>query len=331
MKGHIKDYEDLSKKELIHRVEEMAEVINQLEKHKNETELLSFPWVGNLGQWHWMVQSNELSFNEKKATNLGYKSEEIPEDVGFEYFTEKLHPDDYERVMDNMRRHLMNETDAYEVEYRICNKNGNYVWYYDRGKVTKRTTAGEPIVVSGIVFDISKNKELENNLIESNEKLYQLAITDELTSAYNRRFMIRKMTDEIQRYNRTKLAFSLIMFDIDKFKSINDKLGHEAGDIVLEKVVEVIKKRIRRTDVLSRWGGDEFIILLPDTNKSNAVKLAESIKIEINNLVIENLEKVTASIGVSSYYYGDNIEESIKKVDDLMYEAKSVGENHVKY
>lgn len=134
MNGNVDRYEDLSKEELIQRIEEMKEVINQMEKHRNETELLSFPWVGNLGQWHWMVQSDHLLFNEKKATNLGYKSEEIPQDVGYEYFTAKLHPDDYAGVMENMRSHLMNESDAYEVEYRIRSKNGEYLWYYDRGK-----------------------------------------------------------------------------------------------------------------------------------------------------------------------------------------------------
>ena len=331
MQEIVNKYEDLSKKQLIQRIEEMEEVIDQMEKDKNETELLSFPWIGNLGNWNWMVQSNQLVFNEKKVTNLGYDSNEIPSNVGFEFFTTKLHPDDYERVMDNMRNHLMNFSDAYEVEYRIRNKDGNYVWYYDRGKVTRRNENGEAIVVSGIVFDISKNKIMENELKETNEKLQELAITDELTSVFNKRGMLEKLNNEIQRYNRTKVCFSLIMIDIDHFKLINDNFGHNVGDIVLKKVVEIIMKRIRKTDILSRWGGDEFIILLPDTKISNAAILAEDIRVELNNISILDIGKVTASIGVANYCNSDSIDTTIKKVDDLMYKAKSEGRNCVRY
>ncbi len=124
-----KKYNDMSKKELIQHLEEMKQVINQMQKDRNMTELLSLPWVGNLGQWNWMVGSNQLVFNEKKATNLGYTTEDIPENVGFEFFTSLLHPDDYDQVMDNMSRHLKGISDAYEVEYRIRKTDGSYTWY----------------------------------------------------------------------------------------------------------------------------------------------------------------------------------------------------------
>lgn len=331
MKEIVDKYEDLTKKQLIKRIEEIEEVIHQMNMDKNETELLDFPWIGNLGHWNWMVHSNQVIFNEKKVTNLGYDKEEIPEYVDFEFFTTKLHPDDYERVMDNMRSHLMNLSDAYEVEYRIQRKDGNYVWYYDRGKVTKRNQKGEPIVVAGIVFDITRNKIMEAKLKETNEKLKQLITIDELTGAYNRRFMLEKINYEIQRYNRTKLPFSVIMFDIDHFKSINDQFGHNVGDIVLKKIVEIIMKIIRKTDVLSRWGGDEFIILLPNTKVSNATILAEAIRAELNNISMEDVGKVTISIGVSSYCDGDKVNTVVKKVDDLMYKAKLEGRNCVRY
>jgi diguanylate cyclase (GGDEF)-like protein len=331
MKKSDNKYNNLSKEELALRIKEMEEVVFQMKNDKNETELFSFPWVGNLGQWHWMVQSNQVVFNEKKVTNLGYDSEEIPEIVGFEFFTTLLHPEDYDRVMENMRSHLMNLTDVYEVEYRIRDKNGNYVWYYDRGKISTRNEKGEPLVVSGIVFDINKNKIMENKLKEANEKLKQLVIRDELTGSYNRRFMIEKLNDEIQLYNRTKLPFSLIMFDIDNFKLVNDNYGHNIGDIVLKKVCDIIMKRIRKTDVLSRWGGEEFIILLPNTKTLSAAKVAETIRGELSKLVIDDVGKVTASFGVSNYSDGDTIDTIVKKADNLMYRAKSDGKNCVRY
>ncbi len=312
------------------RIQELEEVILQMKKEKNNSELLSFPWAGNLGNWHWIVQSNEVVFNEKKATNLGYESSEIPEKVGFEYFTEKLHIEDYAKVMKNMRDHLMGVSDIYEIEYRILTKEGSYIWYYDRGKVTKRDKDGKALVVSGIVFDIDKEKTMERELYEANKKLTELTFRDELTGAFNRRFMLKKLNEEIQRFSRTKLELSIILFDIDNFKQVNDNFGHNSGDNVLKKIVKTVEKRIRKTDFLCRWGGEEFIIILPDTKIENATKLAEEIRIAISKMVVDDMESVTASFGVSSCSNGDTVDSIIKKADDLMYKAKSEGKNCVR-
>lgn len=320
-----------SEQQLKRRIKELEEVVSHLKKEKNELELLSFPWVGNLGQWYWMVDSNQVEFNEKKVTNLGYDMKKLPKKIGFEFFTSKLHPDDYENVMENMRKHLMNLSDAYEVEYRILAENGEYIWYYDRGKVTKRDKNGKPLVVSGIVFDINKSKIIEKQLKEANEKLKLKVITDPLTGAFNRRFMLEQMEKEIQRYNRTKSSFSIVMLDIDHFKLVNDNFGHNVGDIVLKKLVQTVKEKIRKTDILCRWGGEEFIIFLPDTNLSGAAELAEKIRIKISEMPIDKVGTVTASFGVSCYNKDDNVDTVVKRADDLMYKAKSEGRNCVRY
>ncbi|SEL27175.1 PAS domain S-box-containing protein/diguanylate cyclase (GGDEF) domain-containing protein [Carnobacterium iners] len=331
MKKITTKYSDLSKSQLIKLVEEMEETFYQISNDKNETELLSFPWIGNLGQWHWMVENNLLLFNEKKLTNLGYEREEIPEEVGFEFFTSKLHPDDYERVMEDMRKYLRHASDVYEVEYRIQTKDGNYIWYYDRGTITKENEDGEPLIISGIVFDITKRKVLEEELKESNEKLKQLVDIDELTGAFTRRYMLNKIENEIQRYNTEKLCFSLIMLDIDNFKLVNDNLGHNIGDTVLKDFVEIVEKPLRVKDSLSRWGGEEFLILLPATNLSDAVKIANEIRVGLNHTCMNDAGIVTASIGVSNYYEGDSTDNAIKRVDDLMYQAKYDDRNCIKY
>lgn len=324
-------YKDLSKTQLIQYIEEMEEVINSMKKEKDDMELLKLPWIGNLGNWKWEVEKNKVIFNEKKATNLGYEKEELPKDVGFEFFTEKLHPDDYEKVMDNMENHLMNLSDAFEVEYRIRKKNGDYIWYYDRGKVTRRNEKGEATSVSGIMFDISENKAIERELKKTNKMLQSLVITDELTSAFNRRYMYEKINSEIYRYSRTNSAFSIIMIDIDNFKFINDNFGHNIGDMVLKKIAEVIMKRIRKIDALSRLGGDEFMILLPETKISDAVILAKDILRLLNKASVGEVDTIKASIGVSEYNGHWCINKTIKKVDDLMYLAKNDGRNCVRF
>jgi diguanylate cyclase (GGDEF)-like protein/PAS domain S-box-containing protein len=312
------------------RIKELEALLEEFKKEKESSELLDFPWVGNLGQWYWSVNSNKVIFNDRKLTNLGFSREELPDEVGFEFFTNRLHPDDYERVMANMRSRLYKQSEAYEVEYRIRNKDGDYVWYYDRGKVSKRDDEGRPLLVSGIVFDISRNKALEEELREANEKLKEMVITDELTGAYNRRHLTDKLKEEIDRMERTQDVFTLVMFDIDHFKRINDVFGHDCGDVVLKTISDIIKERIRKIDIFCRWGGEEFIILMPNTDSGKGFMVAEELRKMIGACKMKGIDSVTASFGVTSYVQGDTQDTVIKRAGELMYLAKMQGRNCVK-
>lgn len=157
------NYNKLNKEELINLLESKDRFLEEYQKHKEKTEDLNFAWIGNLGQWFWDVPSNVVDFNPKKATNLGYNLDEIPKNAGHEFYTDKLHRNDYDRVMQNMRDHLSGKTDVYEVEYRIQTKHGEWKHYYDRGKVTKRDKDGKPLFLAGIVFDITHQKNIEKN------------------------------------------------------------------------------------------------------------------------------------------------------------------------
>ncbi|NBC82236.1 MAG: PAS domain-containing protein [Bacteroidetes bacterium] len=155
------DYSQLSKEELISQLHKKDLFIDEFMREKESSEHLNFPWTGNLGHWYWNVQNNSVLFNSKKVTVLGYNFSEIPEDVGFQFFTEKLHPDDYEPVMQNMRDHLSGNSPAYEVEYRIQTKDNKWKWFYDRGIITKYDNTGKPLFLTGIVFDITQKKIME--------------------------------------------------------------------------------------------------------------------------------------------------------------------------
>lgn len=315
-------YESWTKDQLIKHILELDALKEDLNKH-NETFLVEFPWAGNLGQWQWFYDTNKVIFNDKKVAQLGYNPAVVGE-VGFEFFTEKLHPDDYEHVMQNMRDHLANITPAYEVEYRILHKDGHYLWYYDRGTVTKRDKDGKPLLLQGIVFDITESKKVV-------EQLRFLSERDPLTNVYNRRSFFIKLDDVIKEQHIHETPFSLIMFDIDHFKKINDTYGHLIGDDTLRRLTSLINEDKRSNDLVYRYGGEEFFILLKNTELKGAVQLAKRLHKLISDLKIPKVGHITVSMGVVEYGKDESVDDVIKRVDDLMYDAKEAGRNQIKY
>jgi PAS domain S-box-containing protein len=145
-------------------IETLRSRIKILEAEQKQHERLDYAWTGNLGHWYWDVKANKVSFNDLKIKTLGYTRKDLPQEVSYQFFTEKLHPEDFGRVMKNMSEHLHGKRAVYEVEYRIKAKNGSWKWFYDRGKITKRDAMGKPVTLAGIVFDITKKKAYEEQL-----------------------------------------------------------------------------------------------------------------------------------------------------------------------
>ena len=180
-------------------------------------------------------------------------------------------------------------------------------------------------LVAGVVIDsidITKIKEMEDQL-----KL--LSQTDPLTQIYNRIKFNDSLSRETIRSKRYQTELSLIMIDIDHFKGINDTYGHDVGDDVLKSLAELFMECTRETDICARWGGEEFMLLLPHTNLENASKLAERIRARIEKKSFKPAPTVTASLGVTQFVESDNDETFIKRVDRALYMAKEKGRNRV--
>ncbi|MBS9405686.1 PAS domain-containing protein [Halomonas sp. TRM85114] len=171
-------------------------------------------------------------------------------------------------------------------------------------------------------FDISRQKELESRLE------YQ-ALYDSLTDTANRRQLEPLMEHEARRASRYGNPCALVMLDLDHFKAINDTFGHDLGDEVLRRVVVTLKERLRDSDVLGRWGGEEFIVMLPDTSGDHARQMAEQLRIRVERTEIPEVGHVTISLGVSEYHPAESIKDWIKRADDAMYAAKKTGRNRV--
>jgi diguanylate cyclase (GGDEF)-like protein/PAS domain S-box-containing protein len=189
--------------------------------------------------------------------------------------------------------------------------------------------------IADLVWSIVEKKQAEEKIHQLNNTLERLAMTDELTGLPNRRAFFMQGAKEISRAQRHKTPFSLLMLDIDGFKKINDSYGHDAGDIVLQQFSNILVQIIRDIDMVGRMGGEEFCVLLPNTEIKNAVKLAERIRltIEQEGLQIKNqIISLTVSIGVAADgKSSSNLASIIKRADDCMYQAKNQGKNRVVY
>ncbi|WP_319201210.1 GGDEF domain-containing protein [uncultured Ilyobacter sp.] len=165
---------------------------------------------------------------------------------------------------------------------------------------------------------------------KSRKKLHQLSITDELTGVYNRRFIFESIRKEISRSERTGGIYSLMLIDIDFFKKVNDLCGHVEGDAVLKTIASEIKNNIRDMDLFGRFGGEEFILLLPETDLKLALLCAERLRKAIENISFSKVDHpVTVSIGVGQYFKGEALDDILDRVDKALYKAKKNGRNRV--
>ncbi len=170
-----------------------------------------------------------------------------------------------------------------------------------------------------------KNIELQ----KINKQLELLSLTDQLTGLYNRRKLNEELEKEWIRAERYDTIFSVIIFDIDHFKKVNDTYGHQMGDVVLVEISRILKRRIRSTDVAGRWGGEEFLIICPETRLFGANMLANKIRLSVENFKFPIDRKITISAGVSQYHKGKSIEDIITEADEKLYKAKELGRNIV--
>src|SRR6476660_9516567 len=189
---------------------------------------------------------------------------------------------------------------------------------------------GDFIKIGRTIFKFLSGNNIENSY---HEEIYRLTTIDGLTQVFNRRYFVETLEREIGRALRYRRDLSLIMFDIDRFKGVNDSFGHLAGDHVLKHLASVIKTRIRREDVLARYGGEEFAIVLPEIDHYNAMQFAEKVRklVEAAEFKFEDaMIPVTVSIGVASLRGEiEDALEFIKQADTHLFSAKEGGRNRV--
>lgn len=162
-------------------------------------------------------------------------------------------------------------------------------------------------------------------LVRLNLRLEEMATTDALTGVLNRRRFYELLDDELQRAARYDERFSLIMLDIDHFKRVNDTFGHAVGDAVLKSLAGVVQVALRANDSLSRWGGEEFVVLAPETGREEALRLAERLRERVSDEAFPAAGTVTVSLGVAEHRHGESGDALLNRVDEALYRAKENG------
>ena len=209
-----------------------------------------------------------------------------------------------------------------EVEW-WCMLNKGYIY------LSGRDVTAEKVMKRKIE---QANKELlmlNEQLKEKNEKLLKSAITDELTGVYNRKFFEKRVVEEMEIADRDNEHISLIIFDLDRFKLVNDNFGHQFGDEVLKRTTQIAGDLIRKTDFLNRVGGEEFAIILPNTNKAQAVFVAEKVRKALEDNKHFKVGQVTGSFGVAERMKAESLRSWYKRADNALYQAKNTGRNRV--
>lgn len=172
-------------------------------------------------------------------------------------------------------------------------------------------------------------KQAQKDIEEKNKELEKLATTDKLTNIYNRRKLDELLYNEINRFERFTHTFGVAILDIDHFKKVNDTFGHQEGDKVLVQISNILRAHIRKTDFVGRFGGEEFVIICPESELEGVYNVIENIRLDIVNYDFGTIGKITASFGIAMIKENDTIESLLNKADIALYQAKTSGRNKV--
>lgn len=304
------------------------------------------------GIWEWNANSGYVYRSPGWYEMLGYSPGSLNNTVlAWESI---IHPDDYSRVVEHFNAYTSGKTPEYCIQYRFRTADGDYIHLEDRGRTIEYNKDGSAARMVGVHRNLSLEHLLKKHhhryqsllqetlsaqtqeLIEVNRQLSikvkeaeRLATTDSLTGLANRYHFDRKIGIECARANRFVEPLSMIAMDIDNLKPINDQFGHSAGDLALINVAEIIRDNVREIDLAVRWGGDEFMVLLPNTSLSQASVLAEKLRMLVSGIAINDSITVTSSFGIAQFNRDEEPEQFTNRADDALYRAKHKGRNQV--
>ncbi len=274
----------------------------------------------NDGIWDWDLRTGEMYFSPRWKAMLGYEEDELADDP--DEWIQRIHPDDRRKVLQEIEAHRDGKTSHFENEHLVKHKDGTYRWMLCRG-VAIKTPEGKAYRMAGSHTDVTERKSAEL-------KLRHDALHDTLTDLPNRALLWDRLLQVIARQRRyPELRYAVLFIDLDRFKIVNDSLGHLVGDLLLVEVSHRLGTFLRTTDTLARLGGDEFVILMENiSDLRDATRVAERVLRELEKpfRIGEHEVTTTASIGIAwSDPPYDAPEHLLRDADTAMYRAKARG------
>ncbi|MBF0433205.1 MAG: sensor domain-containing diguanylate cyclase [Fibrobacteria bacterium] len=263
-----------------------------------------------------------LYISETIKSIAGYADSTFIQDKS-KTLTDIIHPDDRDIVTKAITESIKHKK-PFILEYRILDIDSNIHWVYEKGQGIYNEK-NDILWIDGAIFDITDRKSAD-------QKIQHLATHDTLTNLPNRTLFFDRLNHSLSKARRTKWPLSILFIDLDNFKTINETLGHEVGDMVLRGISERLKDSLRESDTVARLSGNEFIILLENTNDNQFTRLvAEKLRYALSRPIKIKPGhdiSVTASIGISPYYEGDDADTLLRKASTAMYHAKKLGKDN---
>ncbi len=298
---------------------EMQQLYDRLQKSETRYALASKG--ANDGLWDWDFSNEEIFFSKRCLEIL-----DVEETAGYQSmrncWLNKIHPDEVESVVEQFKDHLKGKTNHFQNEHRVKLESGEYRWVLARG-LAFRDENGRAVRIAGSLTDITERKKAEI-------KLEYDSIHDSLTNLPNRKCLMERLRRSLERTQKDKkYSFGLLFIDLDRFKVINDTMGHQTGDEILLKIADKLNYLIRPKDMVARLGGDEFVILVENIkDQDQVIRIAERIISTLNTPLVHRKKDfyLSASIGIAfsspEYDIPDNL---LRDADIAMYSAKIKG------
>jgi diguanylate cyclase (GGDEF)-like protein/PAS domain S-box-containing protein len=276
------------------------------------------------GMWEISTASKELYVSPRLLSMLGYTQSALPDAAAWEFL---IHPEDQDDYRREMAAHLQGVTDHLECEYRLRAANGEYLWVFSRG-IAARDRYGKPLRLAGSIVDITERKRAE-------ARIEHLATRDALTGLPNRLLLNDRLAQYIHASRRSSQSFAVLFIDLDRFKTINDSLGHNVGDELLREVAARLEDCVRKDDTLARLGGDEFVVALHGVrNASDAAQVAQKVLKRLHQPYVLPSRTLSSScsVGIAIFPHdGEDIATLMKNADTAMYHAKDRGRNNYQF
>ncbi len=305
----------------------LQRVSHALDKAERTSEQLSLALeASELALYDVDLVNDKIYLNEQWSVILG--GDGSPTHTNFAGMMEVVHPDDRNEVNKVFRDVLTGRALAYKVEHRVRHANGNWRWILSHGKAVRRCEKGLVERIAGTNMDIHERKLTEM-------RVEYLAHHDELTGLPNRVSFNHSLEHTIRQAKRKRAKLAVMFIDLDRFKNINDSLGHDVGDQLLQEVSLRLRTTLRDSDIVARLGGDEFVVLIDGwLTSEDLVSVSQKILQAVSTpYLLEGQEyDLTTSVGISTYpQHGEDAQELLRHADVAMYRAKEMGKNNFQF